>query len=996
METPEKDLIEAKIDQGARERHFDVGAYFRNRLGNKEKESYAEWMDKLNLEETKCYETMGYHFQLLQAICKNPEMIALSAGEGSGERFSFQEVVQLVKDLENMAKKFLGRELERRSNPILDQLINAYNLLRIFVAQQKKATFTEDDEAASLSVRPHFDRDFMDLVETTFPVDMVTLIKSGETGESTNGQKIERNQISLALTKMVAALQMNEEEKEQFKNALKTIAKVRQKVLNGQNADTRISKELKIEDLREVVNSLANMECLRRIFPPSPEHGMRPTDQMFGLNEVQRLLKFIKSWEDTFRWLGTMKMGKLFHGEETDEEREKRLEEEREKRRDIIRIFTNSFNNIFPDPVAPMIVKRHREVLRRRIQRYKAIGDTVNAIVDEKLKSDLKRMLFQISTILSYLDYMWNMHTVGENEAGKHIIYPKKMLLLGPLILQETENLMAELNILAEKYHGNLGEEATNDEDDFFGATLRESIPPSGLALSYEDSQMFRLGPDKVIKLTHDTAMAAADIESDDDRKIAEQKDKLSNAMWTVASVLAFSIRDARRNLNATRVKNVLINEEDDKEQDSPITLSYDIHDFINDLKDVFSLVLFEIGRTFDHSITKQQVLPEIAAHEEEAARLRSEVYTLGTRIRPAMDILSYAVDKKNRARYVEEYVPGLQNIEIVDTLKEAVSALTKDISEFQRQQEINLKAKRYHEVLRGAGYEKLVRLANSIKDFETNYNAILDKNSVDIYVLRKRIDEFAEKTQLAATLEKLPRNGIIAAWLKDVEYLKKVESRILANGLKPAETEELQQKYAERFLHVLNVMFDIRAHEEVKHCYPEDPEDTVYAVDPRVREHFTAFIETNPLTEECSTENFTRQFNKFYKLMHLMSDFMQVCDLQKNPNTPEQEFLKEYDIKKAQALQEGYQKLLNADYTDMGKIQRNQLVLQMAICREALGHLFFRAPEQAEKLDFILSDMENTIRIRYENGKAMSQEDLETFYLQFIREAAENPIEIR
>ncbi len=211
---------------------------------------------------------------------------------------------------------------------------------------------------------------------------------------------------------------------------------------------------------------------------------------------------------------------------------------------------------------------------------------------------------------------------------------------------------------------------------------------------------------------------------------------------------------------------------------------------------------------------------------------------------------------------------------------------------------------------------------------------------------------------------------------------------------------EKLQREYTENFMYVLNVMFDICNKDEVVHTVADkkDPElfrDATYKVPADVKARFVKFSEANPLVSNCQTDYFTPSFYKFYKLAHLMSDFMQVWDIQMSPNTPEQEFLKEYDMKKAEILKKECEKLLQADYSGTNRVQENSLMLSLATCREALGHLMFRAPEQAEHLDAIFNDMENTVRVLYEQGKMIRPEDLETFYLQFIREAVENPITV-
>jgi len=969
------------------EKPFNIGAALRNVFEQYEKQAYSEWIGKLTPEEMATYEKMGFHFQLLRAICQNHEMIALSADENELKRFSFFEVVQLVKDLKKMAVDFLGQELHRKPNPNLEQFVNAYKTLKVFLVQKEKIAFTEVQEDATLTATPYIDQDLLKIIEKTMPPDMVTLIKSAEISEGTNG-KIERNEVKTSFTKMVVALQLTEPEKEQFVNALRVIAKIRQKILDNKPSNIG-SIHLQIQDLRDMVEALGKMECLRRVYPSNPELDIYHSEKLFGLSEIYRLAKFIISWEKTFRWLGQMQLGKakvekILPDNEIANEDEESIEDMNEKRRETIKNFMDSFSLVFPDPLAPMIVKRHREVLRRRIQNYPALAVSLNGITDDKTKKDLKRVLFQISTILSYLDYMWNMHEVRENEGGKHIVYPKKMILLGPLILQETEELAATLNFLSEQYRGTLGT-GEDDLDDIFGEKK-----PAGLGINFEESNIFKLGPDSIISMTRNNALATADAQTDEDKQRKEQKEKLADSLNMIGYVLSVSIKTARQNLRATSVKNVLVNEEKTVEGNKavPQTLSYDIHDFINDLRDAFSAVLFEMARIFNNDVSKHDVLPEIAAQEEQAAQLRGRINMLGERIKPTAEVMAFAMVAAPE-QMAEDIIPGLKAI---------VTNLAAEISDFQRYQEYNLNEKKYHEVLRGAGYEKLVRLANAIEDFDTNYNEQLDGSVLDLFILRKRLEEFAEKTQMGMNMGKFPRNGILGAWIKDLELLKKVEDRILINGLKQEEMQELQIKYVERFMHVLNIFYDICHKQTVVHSIPDGSEEdvTTLTVSPEIREHFQVFFDANPLVQECMTEKFTSCFHKFYRLMHLMSDFSQVCDFQLNANTAEQEFLKEYDMKKAKILEEECKKLLEADYVSTDRLQKNKLMLSLAACREALGHLLFRAPEEAEILDIILNDMENTVRIRYEQGKPIHPEDLETFYLQFIREQVENPITVR
>lgn len=1023
MDTPGNELRQDQAAPEPLKKPIGIGAAFREWLEKQEKEAYAEWIGRLSPEELKSYETMGFQFQLVKAICQNPEMIALSAderedkkagedddekdrgkiGESRSERFSFSEVAQIVKDLERMAQKFLGRELERKPNALFDQFITAYNTLRAFLAQQERVGFVEEQEHLTVTITPYFDQELFEIIETAMPPDMLTLIKSGEVPHGTNGG-VEREEVRQAYSRMVRSLQLNDEEKEQFKQALRVIVKVRRKILdNREDTSKGLKRQLEVDDLREIVESMGSLECLRRVYGTNTNSGILGLEKMFGLNEIHRLVQFIRSWEGTFRWLSKMKMGRMVPeteaieeiGEKSPEDYEKRLEEEREKRRLIIKNFTDAFNLIFPDPLAPMIMKRHREVLRRRIQNYKVLAQYVNGIGDEKLKRDLKEILFMISTILSYLDYMWNMHEVEENGAGKHIVYPKKMLLLGPLIIQEVEELAGKLNLLSEQYRGAFAD-TEGEFDDLFDMEHKpaedeqkpvEEQKPRGLGIRYEDSSAFRFGPDTIVSITHDNALAAADVQTPEDKKHQELKTKLSNCMGMIAFTLMVNISGARRNLGAARVKNVMVNEEKPANGEKMTqTLSYDIHDFINDLRDPFYTLLYEIAKVFDDRVTKKEVLPELEAHEDQAARLRYQMYALGARIKPSAEVMAFAMiaDPKQLA---DEIVPGLQAV---------FTNLTDDINTFQSYQEQNLNDKKYHEVLRGAGYEKLVRLANALNDFDENHNGQLEVRTVELFVLRKRLDEFAEKLQMSSSKGELPHNGVLGAWLKDLMMLKKVEDRILANGISPEAMGKLQEQYVERFMHVLNTMYDISTKDELVHSVPDQNNVETYKVPAAVKERFGTFLETNPLAEQCQTTDFTQCFHKFYKLIHLMGDFTQVCDLQMNPNTPEQEFLKEFDMRKAETFARECKTLLEADYASTDRIQKNKLLLSLAASREALGHLMFRAPERAEILDIILNDMENTIRVRYEQGKPIHPDDLETFYFQFLREIEEQPITVQ
>ncbi|MFA5829553.1 MAG: hypothetical protein WC843_03595 [Candidatus Gracilibacteria bacterium] len=1015
----------------------------RHRTKDFEKMAYTTWMESLTQAERESYDRLGFLFQLLHAVTQNREIIALSADERTAEKFSFTEVAELIGDVVREAESFLGpkdKELDRKENGIVTSFKKCYRNL-VLLERLARAVYTvEEGPDCTTVIQFDADGDFLHIIENEMPKNLAAMVKlASERGD-------EPLKKTRAQERFMIDLHASDLEKEQILKAVEKAGKALKKIKNAR-AHGENSKILLPDDLQAIVVELGKVEHVRRLYVSNP--GM--SGQSYGIQEIQRLLQFVRNWEGTFRWVGGSKMAKMLEDDspgqkeeskdeteeehdarlekergdflekemrkkrdlfkdftdllsgktkagqkgaaksETKEEHDVRLEKEREKRRNIIQTFTDAFNLIM---VAPLIVRRHRKVLRARQSAFRLVGETVETIEDKKLKEKLGEVIFQVSTILSYLDHMWDMHGVEKNGAGKHIVYPKKMILLGPLILGDVEKLFVELNYLSERFRKSDPDNGETDsmsiEDGMFADFLDEPESKkslAGLGMNYKTSgtsETFRVDDvNGIVSAVHDDAVETAKPKPPESQKEMSISDSLNG----LAMILAIALNGARADLRATHIKEVITNEEDDPENaDAPLeTLSCEIHDFIHDLYDALSSVLYEMTKIFKPDVTRHDVLPQSEAYEEQAACLRRDVIEIGTKITPAIELVTE----------IFEYGEEKRAATGLPMLQAALGGVAAHMAAFQVAQEQNLEEQKYHAVLRGASFEKMIRLANCSKDFKEQYCEELGPNTIELYVLRKQIDEFVEKTRGEISGGKLPNSGIIGAWMEDVDDLKKVEDRILANNLKPQELEKLQEIYSECFMHVLNVLDQIRKQEKVEHSY-FDPNKRVseHKVSEQVRGHFDDFAKANPMAEHCVTGLFTPIYFKFFKLMHLMSDFKQVCDLRRDPNTPEQMFLREYDMRKADVMfKENFEILMTYyAYPELPPEKKPEIMASLAECRKALSHLRFFDEKRAQDLDVIMADLERTLK----SGHKLNGVDLEDFYLQFFREYNHNPIVVK
>jgi|GEM_PF-6451813 len=897
-----EDEVKARTKEGG-----IIGRLSSANRGEIEKQAYLDLMATLSPEQIKTYEKMGFHFQLLRAVCQNLGEIALAGGETSLQKFStVSEILPMVRDLEKMAREFAKPQNTRTSNGNIDihsalypeysKFYNAYQNLRTFTVTQEKLHSLEVTNDYSIHTVPSFDGEFMDLIESLMPADAMTLINGGDGSNQTISREAQRE----ALENMSKALRLDNEEKDKFIQALKVIIRTRKKVHLGTKPEDDFddTSHVRIEDLKEILEALSKLDCIKRRLPSNPgNEAATAENNLLGLHEINRLVMFIRSWEETFRWMEKMNVGKGKLGqlispdakkdgneEVSEEERERAHEDKLAKKYNVIRSFTDAFNAIFPDPVAPMVVGHHRRVLRDRIKQYAVLGNKVNEIKNKELRTDLKKVLHQISIILSYLDYMWDMMEVEENSAGKHIVYPKKMLLMGRMIIREIEALEGKLNIYGSKYKNPTPAAGQEMGDDFFGFSDEPEFEnQAGLGVPFnEDSQNFKLEQNSVVKAAEETqekVKETIDILSDEDKKLQEQVWKLGDEMFGLSEGLSLSRMGRLATFKATQVKTVLTNDEAPiaEEVEHPTeTLSYDIHDFITDELDNMRQILYRIALAFDENLSRSKVIPEIAEQEQQTNARRAQLAALGERLRPAMGLLAHAVDpRKNKIN--EEQTKYLEDNGMVESARTDIILLAYSIQNFHDRQEANLNSKKYHGVVRGAAYEKLVRLTNTVNDFMAEHTQKLDQKALDIYALRKRIDSFAHKTQIAVSEKKFAQTGLVKTWMDELDALKKIEDRILANGLNPEQIAKLHEKYTDKFMNVLVLTGRISQSKEI----PE-----------AAKVHFMGFRITNPYMDECIGEDFSPTYFKFYKLTNLMSDFMSVCDLQNDPNSPESQMM--------------------------------------------------------------------------------------------------------
>ncbi len=955
--------IRSQDDQNAPEIAVDIGALLKPDMDAVDLAVYQDWLSRLNSKESQSYEGMGYFFQIVKAIALKMDKIALLEEEVKQDRnLSFSNLIKLMDALYEETKRFRGRELGRLQTPQLVQLTKAVRQLgrlKIIVGMGKP------DEKT-------FDQNFMVILKEQLPKDLFLALVGGASPQETRE----------LLGVYFKALDLRDEEKAKFIQALSEIRKCIQKINEGKKTGKK-NGNASFADLSGVVDALTAVEPFRRV--SFQKEGQR--QGLDYMDEIVKLGTFIQSTEEMFIRFGGFKLGNIRKPvDETENEKEMRIQGELDDKRTLIKDFSKKYMDTFPKL---MVLENHMQVRKRRIASYPLFVETVESIKDEDLKHDYKRLLKQISTILSYLEWVWSMHEVQQTPTGKHIVYPHRMLFPAPFILREVEDLSTRFNILADKLEHdnetnanalNGTHEMEGDTDlgiDFNVEVDTSQVPQpffpernegsEGLGIDYdEQSTPFRFQDvhgivrsviEKTSEVLENDIEIPVTVELPDDLA----NEKLKEAYWGSAMVLNAGLNETRPALRATHLHNIPVNEENqDLAQVTIGTLSYDIHDFINLLIDDLSTTVYQLVKAFKPEVTKKDVLPEFEKYEEQAAELRKRLHYFIERLRPVNEVMAEAMANPGRSK--EEKYAG------VEELKEKLIIMHGNISNFRAYQEKCLTERRSHAILRGASYETLVRMTNTMDTIMKNYIDEITAETVDLYALRKQIGEFSKDSRVAMQSGKLKNSGVTLDWVEETTKLEKIEEKILANNLTPDELAELEQHYINQYTRVLNMLETISGAQNT--AGPAIKLEI--RVTPKESTHFTAFLESNPFIKRCQETSFTPAYFKFQKLMRLMENLVTACGMTKEQQsgenrTREQLFIYEYDVRQAKKLEYYWRELLLINYSNPSFENRDRARVNIEGFRTALDDLWFRKPEEAEGIQRLLTDLEDKIALAFD-----------------------------
>ena len=323
---------------------------------------------------------------------------------------------------------------------------------------------------------------------------------------------------------------------------------------------------------------------------------------------------------------------------------------------------------------------------------------------------------------------------------------------------------------------------------------------------------------------------------------------------------------------------------------------------------------------------------------------------------------------------------------DLPEELRGAIGAITSQSNRFQRYQDASLNQRHYHEVLKGTAYEKLNRFANVLNDFTDNgYVHELDQRKIEMYRLRKHTDEFTDELRA----DQLSRTGVCALWIREVDQLKKIEDRIQANQLKPEQITELHQQYRQKFLQIQDLLYEIVIQDELESGVGE--EKTSFEITEPVRARFRKFSRNNRINRYCGPADLDPAYFKLIKLMNLVSDFQQVCDLQQDANGPTRLFLADYDRRKHATLEKELKTLIAADYSDLSEDNFNQIMKSIRLCRNALEHLQLRNKEVTEEPIYAIMDLADALPKLHAQGKTIDPGFTDEVYISRLRELQQN-----
>jgi HEPN domain-containing protein len=859
---------------------------------------HQAWLSRLTPEELKIYNEIGFRFQLMRSLLTNAHLIALPAGHNDFIK---------SKETEKIPKApFSWEEFMKMLDEIREE---AEKFLGREIERTKSRLFK------------NFTAFYHRLCELGNPIQL----------------KNPNHNLSAALIEAIKEmpkvqdfntlsfrLNLNVQEEIIFKSALK---KLKQLYTTAKSTDIQnaagADESVTANEIHEIAAELGKLECLRRI-------GTR--DQKGPLDEYKNLINYINTWKKSFEDISGII---------------------NDKTAEVFRTMAGTIAQSFPDAIMPATYRHHRDVIGHRVHQYKKLTEIINGIEDQNHKTLTKKIVFQIGIILSYLDFLWDMHETVDEHGGQKIIYPKSMLMIAPLISNETGKLIKNLQNIADSQKCASICPPANDENDEMEDlfNIDEDSQP-GIAVT-EFGPTPRL-PSIRPGIAPLRAIFSEEINTMLFTSLPEQKKSPNDYYKNITPTLEFLVsyltrqmRDADKALRLTIVKKEAKYE----------TLSPDIQTFQNSLQESLLLALVEVARIFEPNINKNDIIPEFIDFEDQSAELRIHLHNLGDVVEnvgknlDSLDIKSLNANPGN--------APVKTKIELLK--------LMEAIEQFHVKQNACMEQSKYHATLIGHDFEMVNGFMVAISNYFIDGGLdTINKNLLAEYTNIRELDELAKACSRSQAMVNLPKNESVNNWLVEWNELKKIENELDRAMLEGRGAVEPETRYRTIFLSLIA---------KAKAIAQDTAEN-------EGGDNFKEFAKNNP---DIFIHNylFEPKLFKFTGLMKQFSDFRSIFGMKSQiGNAP---LLAEHDLRIKNTVHDALDIIIStAAFNDFSQTEQNAINGGIKQCRINAPHLQFIAPELVNELYENLKYLESYIAFAQQHGHKIDRSDLEDIFTGF------------
>lgn len=831
-----------------------------------------EWLKTLSEDEMRIVRQLGFKFHFIKGILSEPKQIALPEEEPSGEGFAFSEVMDLLREIVDDARELLA-EGDKHQDPLVKQMRPFYNYLTSLVG-------TNWGQPNNV-----LDGHFIQAVKR-IPRDL----RRYASPHVEAGEKEQLKQ------KNKEHLKLNDNEEQLLLEAMERTIRTLHKMKEG--------KHVTPEELGAILSRFKQMERFRTSLRTSRSKRQ-------GFDEIERLLEFVPSWIEILE---------MVH------------QQSQRYKRTYLNLHAKALEKIFPNEITPLLTVHHREVRECRLQAYEKLAQIVDGIDDYHLKKTTKRILLQISTILTYLDFMWDMHEITVDQHNKQIIYPKQMMLIAPLIYREMNILLDGLQQAVKRLQSD--DESTEEIIDIEFSTheidKRDDSQP-GFRIGENNIDNVAVTSEEVVRLINGV------INPDSGTKNGTSLDKKAASCFDSLELqMSACLKEARRALSLTKVHKTDVHP--DRSEHLTIhhgeTLSYHIQDFITYLNSGLIHGLAHIANTFHNGSVKllrRDIIPEYQDYEDQTARLRLSIEQLKQGSQKTKTLIS---------RIAVRDPDNMNPAPMLMTVKESLRQVADSIRRFQQRRDDEIAEGNYYGVLKGKDYDALQVFTDTVKDFFLDRNCdTIGIRAIATHTLLKELDGFATKISALPRHPESLSSPNIDAWMKTYRGLTQMQNEVHRCQSNEGVKEELKSQYGAQCLELIHNMLTISRQE------PCDDE--------RQRE-FREFADTHPFAQDVQPEDFNNELLAFQKVINQFEDFHSALGMD---DLVDKTLLTEYKHRASQRMIKYLFVIAKSLKSEKPNPHKSEEVLQaMQICAEINADLEFTDAQLAAIIHQTLS----------------------------------------